>query len=77
MGVQPPKRLLRDMVEKQVSMRSPIPESPESVSALPPRATVRVAISWHPRVMRAASVLCPNPSPIAIPAPIASLLARK
>jgi len=45
-----PQRLLRDNVEKQVSIRSPIPDKPANVSGLPPIALQINLISLEPRV---------------------------
>ena len=47
----------------QVSTRSPIPESPARVSRRPPHATARRVISAMPRVISAALLLNPSPSP--------------
>ena len=63
-----PALLLRECMEAQVTIRSPIPESPVNVSGLPPMATPKREISAIPLVIRAAFVLSPQPSPSAIPA---------
>ena len=51
-----------------VSTRSPIPARPERVMGLAPRRTASRAVSARPRVIRAARVLEPKPSPSATPA---------
>ena len=51
-----------------VTIRSPIPVSPENVSTAPPIFTPSLAISAIPLVMSAAFVLSPYPIPSAIPA---------
>ncbi len=54
-----------------VTMRSPIPESPENVLMCAPSATPTRAISAIPRVMTAAFVLSPRSAPSMIPAAMA------
>ena len=51
-----------------VTIRSPIPESPENVSGFPPIATPSLVISAIPLVIRAAFVLSPQPRPSLTPA---------
>ncbi len=51
-----------------VRIRSPIPDSPASVRSPAPRASASRVSSARPRVMRAAMVLWPKPSPATIPA---------
>ena len=63
----PARRFLLCMLA-QVTIRSPIPESPAYVWYFPPMATPSLAISAIPRVMRAAFALSPYPRPSAIPA---------
>ena len=50
-----------------VATRSPIPARPAKVIGLPPSATPSRASSASPRVMSAARVLSPKPSPAAAP----------
>ena len=50
-----------------VARRSPSPASPPKVTTWPPMAVPRRAISASPRVMTAARVLSPVPSPSAMP----------
>ncbi len=54
-----------------VAIRSPIPASPAKVSRLAPRTSPSLEISASPRVISAAFVESPKPSPSAIPAAIA------
>eukprot|EP00041_Stephanoeca_diplocostata_P016445 m.324017 g.324017 ORF g.324017 m.324017 type:complete len:308 (+) comp20366_c0_seq1:370-1293(+) len=57
----------REAPPKQVSMRSPMPDSPARVASFAPKATASFFISLHPRVMIIAAVLYWNPMPLAIP----------
>ena len=66
-----PTNLLRLCLLIHVTIKSPMPERPEKVSGLAPRAIPRREISAIPRVMMAALVLSPNFAPSIIPAPIA------
>ena len=63
-----PARLLRLCILSHVTIRSPIPESPENVCGLPPIFTPSLVISAMPLVIRAALVLSPYPRPSAMPA---------
>jgi glycerol-3-phosphate dehydrogenase (NAD(P)+) len=56
---------------RQVTIKSPIPLSPENVSELTPIATPKRVISAIPRVISAAFELSPKPIPSHIPAAIA------
>ena len=62
-----PKEKLRDCSLEQVSVRSPSPARPLTVSRAPPRASARRLISARPRVISAARVLAPKPTPWAMP----------
>ena len=64
---------LRLRVPVQVSTRSPRPLRPASVSRRPPAAQASRVISARPRVISAASALCPSPSPSTTPAAIAMM----
>src|SRR5579875_991020 len=66
-----PSDRLRDCRLVQVSVRSPSPERPIRVSALPPLATARRTISASPRVISAARALSPNFLPMTMPQAIA------
>ena len=55
----------------QVAIRSPTPANPPKVRISPPRATPSRVISAKPRVVSAATVFIPNPSPMAAPAAMA------
>src|SRR5437867_4551885 len=63
-----PSWWLRDRGPVAVSMRSPIPASPANVAGSAPSATPNRVISASPRVIRAARVLWPMPSPSKMPA---------
>ncbi len=54
-------------VPVQVNTRSPIPESPANVCGFAPSLTPRRRISANPRVIKAARVFNPSPSPSMIP----------
>ena len=64
---------LRLSVPVHVSTRSPRPLRPDSVSRWPPAAHASRVTSARPRVMSAASALCPSPSPSTTPAAIAMM----
>lgn len=66
-----PSDMLRDVMEEQVSVRSPAPERPVTVSLLPPRASARNFISSMPRAINAARVFSAKPAPVIIPQAIA------
>ena len=66
-----PTERLRLSAPVQVSTRSPIPARPARVSRCPPRAVASRVISARPRVIRAAMVFEPSPSPSHAPAAIA------
>ena len=59
---------LRLWLEQQVTIRSPIPESPAKVSSLPPSFIPSLPISEIPLVIRAAFALSPSPKPSITPA---------
>src|SRR5207249_3296247 len=63
-----PSWWLRDRGPVAVRMRSPIPASPANVAGSAPNATPNRVISASPRVIRAARVLWPIPSPSRMPA---------
>src|SRR6266850_748642 len=63
-----PSWLLRDRGPVAVRMRSPIPASPAKVAGSAPSATPNRVISASPRVISAARVLWPIPSPSRMPA---------
>src|SRR4029077_16435761 len=63
-----PSWWLRDRGPVAVRMRSPIPASPANVAGSAPSATPKRVISASPRVIRAARVLWPMPSPSKMPA---------
>src|SRR6267143_2562749 len=63
-----PSRWLRDKGPVAVRMRSPIPASPAKVAGSAPSATPNRVISASPRVISAARVLWPIPSPSRMPA---------
>src|SRR5438093_294198 len=63
-----PSWWLRDRGPVAVRMRSPIPASPAKVAGSAPSATPNRVISASPRVISAARVLWPIPSPSRIPA---------
>src|SRR3989449_5722404 len=63
-----PSWWLRDRGPVAVRMRSPIPASPAKVAGSAPSATPNRVISASPRVMSAARVLYPSPSPSRMPA---------
>src|SRR6266704_1668976 len=63
-----PSWWLRDSGPVAVRIRSPIPASPAKVAGSAPSATPRRVISARPRVISAARVLWPRPSPSRIPA---------
>ena len=63
-----PALLFLECIDAQVTIRSPIPESPLKVSSLPPIAIPSLDISAIPLVIRAALALSPHPRPSAIPA---------
>src|SRR5213593_4112626 len=63
-----PSWWLRDRGPVAVRMRSPIPASPANVAGSAPSATPNRVISASPRVIRAARVLWPMPSPSRMPA---------
>lgn len=52
-------------------MRSPTPERPAKVSALPPSSVPKRVISASPRVISAAVALSPRPRPESMPAAMA------
>ena len=56
----------------QVRLKSPKPESPESVISCAPSDTANLRISTKPRVMSAALALSPYPAPMATPQAIAT-----
>src|SRR5205807_1502618 len=63
-----PSWWLRERGPVAVRMRSPIPASPANVAGSAPSATPNRVISASPRVIRAARVLWPKPSPSKMPA---------
>src|SRR5437773_12350302 len=63
-----PRVRLRDKAPVAVRMRSPIPARPANVTGCAPSLTPRRVISASPRVISAARVLKPSPSPSRIPA---------
>src|SRR5881398_512375 len=63
-----PSERLRDSGPVAVRMRSPIPARPAKVAGSAPSATPSRVISASPRVISAARVLWPRPSPSRIPA---------
>src|SRR5881396_3591824 len=63
-----PRVRLRDKAPVAVRMRSPIPARPANVIGCAPSFTPRRVISASPRVISAARVLKPSPSPSRIPA---------
>jgi len=63
-----PALRLRLCILAQVTIRSPIPVSPEKVSGFPPITVPRRVISAIPLVISAAFVLSPQPRPSAVPA---------
>src|SRR5258706_798721 len=63
-----PSWWLRDRGPVAVRIRSPIPASPAKVAGSAPSATPNRVISASPRVIRAARVLWPIPSPSRMPA---------
>src|SRR6266511_2747419 len=63
-----PSWWLRDSGPVAVRMRSPIPASPANVAGSAPSATPNRVISASPRVINAARVLWPIPSPSRMPA---------
>ena len=63
-----PARLFLECILVQVTIKSPIPESPANVSAFPPIAIPNLDISVIPLVISAALVLSPKPRPSDIPA---------
>src|SRR5947208_12174419 len=63
-----PSWWLRDWGPVAVRMRSPIPASPANVDGSAPSATPNRVISASPRVISAARVLWPIPSPSRMPA---------
>ncbi len=58
---------LRERGEVHVATRSPTPASPAMVAGLAPNAIPSRMISARPRVMIAAAVFSPSPTPAAIP----------
>ena len=66
-----PNLKLRDFLLVQLSKKSPKPDKPDKVSALPPSAVASRAVSANPRVTIAARVFSPKPCPDAIPHAIA------
>src|SRR6266516_2652848 len=63
-----PSERFRDSGPVAVRIRSPIPARPANVAGSAPSATPSRVISASPRVISAARVLCPRPSPSRIPA---------
>src|SRR2546425_7470422 len=63
-----PSVRLRERAPVAVRIRSPIPARPANVIGCAPSVTPRRVISARPRVIRAARVLKPSPSPSRMPA---------
>ena len=63
---------LRDRFTKHVSMMSPVPDSPASVSGLAPILDASHRISAHPCATTDASALFPRDRPSIMPAAMAS-----
>jgi hypothetical protein len=66
-----PTRRLRERSPVQVRNRSPMPDKPMKVSARPPSALPKRAISCNPRVSRAARAFMPSPRPSQTPVAMA------
>src|SRR5258707_4336903 len=62
-----PNVRLRERGDVHVATRSPTPASPAMVAGLAPNAIPSRMISARPRVMIAAAVFSPNPTPAATP----------
>ncbi len=63
---------LRDRLTKQVSMMSPTPDRPDSVTGSAPMRSASHRISLHPCATSAAMALLPSSSPSTMPAAMAS-----
>ena len=67
-----PREKLRELVDEQVSTKSPRPDRPASVSRRAPLAVPKRVISAKPRAMSAAWAFWPRPLPSTTPQAIAS-----